>query len=138
MTGNGSAQCSTPPPHACYPGHPLLQPPTFAGLLRHLREQRPSFRTFSSGGGGGSGSSGGGGGGSGGGGGGGGFGLWVTYLALLEKQPVATKAVSAALLNGMGDAIAQTQFEEGPFDWKRCGIFTLLVRLVGGRVEGGC
>ncbi len=101
-------------------------------MLRRLREQRTCFRTFSSGGGGGGsgGSSGGGGGGGGGGGNGGsgGFGLWAAYLALLAKRPLATKAVTAALLNGLGDVIAQSQFEQGKdFDWKRCSIFTLLV-----------
>ena len=104
---------------------------TCAGMLRRLRSQRLLFRTFSSGGGGSGGSSGGGGGGGGGGGssGSGGFGLWGAYLALLSKRPLATKAVTAALLNGLGDVIAQRQFEQGKdFDWKRCSIFTLLVR----------
>ena len=103
-------------------------------MLRRLREQRPSFRTFSSSGGGGgsSGGSGGGGGGGGGGSGSGGFGLWAAYLGLLSKRPLATKAVTAALLNGLGDVIAQRQFEQGKeFDWKRCSIFTLLVRACG-------
>jgi hypothetical protein len=112
---------------------PPLLPPA-AGLFNRLREQRLCFRTFSSGGGsggaGGSGGSGGGGGGGSSGGGGGAFGgLWAGYLSLLEKQPVATKSITAALLNGVGDAIAQTQFEDGPFDWKRFGIFTFLVSL---------
>lgn len=100
-----------------------------AGLLRQLRQQRgrPTFRTFSSGGGGGGGAGGGGGGGGGDGGGGGG-GLWVAYLAVLEKQPLLTKALTAALLNGLGDAIAQSQFEKGGFNWKRFAIFTGLVR----------
>jgi hypothetical protein len=102
-------------------------------MVRRLRDQRPSFRTFSSGGGGSGGSSGGGGGGGGGGSGGsGGFGLWGAYLALLSKRPLTTKAVTAALLNGLGDVIAQRQFEQGKdFDWKRCSIFTLLVRSLG-------
>ncbi|KAI7844014.1 hypothetical protein COHA_002551 [Chlorella ohadii] len=103
-------------------------------MLRRLREQRTAFRTFSSGGGGSGGSSGGGGGGGGGSNGGsGGFGLWAAYLALLAKRPLATKAVTAALLNGLGDVIAQSQFEQGKdFDWKRCGIFTLLGLLLIG------
>lgn len=113
-----------------------------------------SFRTFSSGGsGGGGGLSSGGGGGDGGGGGG----LWAAYLALLHRKPVrfrdlcpmfpygyvnhrtlnliyskfvqvATKAVTAAILNGLGDVIAQFFFnEKGTFDFKRLGIFSLLV-----------
>ncbi len=39
-----------------------------------------------------------------------------------------TKAVSAAVLNGLGDIIAQLGFEKGhDFDWRRLGVFTLLV-----------
>ncbi|KAL4436140.1 hypothetical protein ABPG77_005588 [Micractinium sp. CCAP 211/92] len=103
-----------------------------SGLLRQLRQQRdrPAFRTFSSGGGGGTG--GGSSGGGGGGGGSGGGGLWVAYLALLEKQPLLTKALTAALLNGLGDAIAQSQFEKGGFNWKRFAIFTGLGLVVIG------
>ncbi|KAL4855073.1 PXMP2/4 family protein 2 [Chlorella vulgaris] len=103
-----------------------------AGMLRCLREQRVSFRTFSSGGGGGIGGGGSGGGSGGGGGGGGGSGgifgsLWAAYLGLLERKPLATKALTAALLNGLGDAIAQKKFEKTEtFDWKRFGIFTFL------------
>lgn len=109
--------------------HSLLH---YAGLLRRLHEQssRPTFRTFSSGGGGSGAGGGSGGGGGGGGGSGGGGGLWVAYLALLEKQPLLTKALTAALLNGLGDVIAQCQFEKGGFNWKRFAIFTGLVSRV--------
>ena len=40
---------------------------------------------------------------------------------------VATKAVTAAVLNGVGDVIAQIFLNEnGKFDWKRLGIFSAL------------
>ena len=41
-----------------------------------------------------------------------------------------TKAVTAGILNGFGDILAQISFsQEGQgFDWKRLGIFTFLVR----------
>lgn len=40
---------------------------------------------------------------------------------------IATKAVTAAALNALGDVLAQVAFGDGaPFDWKRLGIFTLL------------
>ena len=39
-----------------------------------------------------------------------------------------TKAVTAGILNGLGDAIAQLVFEKGAdFDWRRCAIFSFLV-----------
>lgn len=45
---------------------------------------------------------------------------------------VTTKAVTAALLNGLGDVVAQLLFEKGQsFDWKRLGIFSFLVGDVG-------
>ncbi|KAA6422462.1 MAG: Peroxisomal membrane MPV17 and related s (ISS) [Trebouxia sp. A1-2] len=75
------------------------------------------------GGGGGIASSGGGGGG----GGAGGGGLWPTYLRLLERSPLFTKAWTAGLLNGLGDAVSQKFVEKNDnFDFKRLGIFTLL------------
>ncbi|GAB4814665.1 hypothetical protein N2152v2_001711 [Parachlorella kessleri] len=75
----------------------------------------------------GAGGGGGGGGGSGKSGSGGGGGLWAAYLALLDRRPLATKAVSAAVLNGLGDIIAQLGFEKGhDFDWRRLGVFTFL------------
>eukprot|EP00887_Chlorella_sp_A99_P003864 scaffold11.g3864.t1 len=84
-----------------------------------------------SGGGGGKGGSGGSGGSGGGGGGGSGGGLpgglWAGYLALLDRQPLATKAITAAALNGLGDVIAQLQFEkDGAFNWRRLGVFAFL------------
>jgi hypothetical protein len=93
-----------------------------------------SFRTFSTGGGGGTaggGASGGGGGGGGGsgssGGSGGGGALWAGYLALLDRRPLATKAATAALLNALGDAVAQVFFADGaPFDLRRAASFAFL------------
>jgi hypothetical protein len=106
------------------------QPAKFNGALWpfpfHTTPKRlpASFRTFNSGSGGGGGASGGS---SGGGGGGGGFGsLWISYLALLDRKPVATKAITAAVLNGVGDVIAQLWLGEGSFDWKRLSIFSFL------------
>ena len=111
--------------------------------MSRLGEQlQVSFRTFSSGGGGAGGGVSSGGGGGGGGSSGGGS-LWAGYLALLERRPVATKAVTAALLNALGDVIAQAAFEKGdsPFNWRRLGVFAFLVGgWVGVRVwqtEGG-
>eukprot|EP00884_Botryococcus_braunii_P004181 jgi/Botrbrau1/13764/Bobra.0056s0020.1 len=89
------------------------------------------------GGGSGKGGTGSGGGRGGGGGGGGGAGgesaasgaasLWAAYLALLEKQPVATKAVTSAILNAAGDLIAQLLVEQrSSIDWKRLATFAFL------------
>lgn len=62
------------------------------------------------------------------------LGLWAAYLALLEKRPLATKAVTAALLNGLGDVLAQLLLEKGnSFSWRRLGVFTLLVSWRGVR-----
>ena len=48
---------------------------------------------------------------------------------------LATKAVTAAVLNGLGDIIAQLGFEKGrDFDWRRLGVFTFLV---GGHLPVG-
>lgn len=55
----------------------------------------------------------------------------LLHLPLPGLPQLATKAVSAGVLNGVGDAIAQLIFEkDGKFDWKRLGIFTFLVRPV--------
>ena len=69
---------------------------TFSSLINSFGSKRTptSFRMFSSGGGGG-GSAGGGGGG---GGGGGAGGLWVAYLALLERRPVRFSAQYLSLV----------------------------------------
>lgn len=65
--------------------------------------------------------------GGGGGGGAGGGGLWPTYLRLLERAPLFTKAWTAGLLNGLGDAVSQKFVEKNDdLDFKRLGIFTLL------------
>ncbi|KAK9906532.1 hypothetical protein WJX75_003389 [Coccomyxa subellipsoidea] len=98
-------------------------------MLAKVRSQQPSIRWSSTGGTGGGGSSAGGGGGGGGGGGdsGSGGGLWATYLRLLETQPVFTKAWSAALLNALGDVLAQLVVDKkDKLDYKRLGIFTIL------------
>ncbi|CAL5227837.1 g10868 [Coccomyxa viridis] len=99
---------------------------------------KASVRRFSSTSGGGSiggGSIGGGGRGGGGGGGGGGGesaggssgSLWSAYLGLLQSQPVLTKAWTAALLNALGDILAQKVVDKNEhLDMKRLGIFTLL------------
>lgn len=86
------------------------------------------LRQVSAGGGGGGGiAAGGGGGGGGGGDGGSGGGIWATYLRLLDSSPLLTKAWTAGLLNGLGDAVSQKFVEKhDSFDWKRFGIFTLL------------
>lgn len=111
--------------------------------------RRPNFKTFSSApeteaatGGGGKGrvNIGGGYGGNGGGGGGGGGssksggpnGWWASYLLLLERNPIATKSITAGVLNGIGDIIAQLQFGDGKLNWKRLGIFSFVgVGLIG-------
>ena len=82
--------------------------------------------TIDGAGGNGTGGKGGGGGGGGSGGGGGGEGgngrpqsgnifaaLWAAYLGSLESHPWATKIISAAVLNGLGDAICQIYFRRG-------------------------
>ncbi|CAL8462289.1 g1820 [Coccomyxa elongata] len=91
-------------------------------------QSQPSVRCSSGGGGSGGGSSGrGGGGGGGGGDSGSGGSLWATYLRLLETQPVWTKAWSAALLNAIGDVLAQLVVDKNEkLDYKRLGIFTIL------------
>ncbi|KAH9675131.1 peroxisomal membrane 22 kDa (Mpv17/PMP22) family protein [Citrus sinensis] len=49
------------------------------------------------------------------------------YLALLAKYPVATKAVTSALLTLIGDLICQLAVEQVPsLDLKRTSLFTLL------------
>lgn len=49
------------------------------------------------------------------------------YLALLAKYPVATKAVTSALLTLIGDLICQLAIEQVPsLDHKRTFLFTLL------------
>jgi hypothetical protein len=46
---------------------------------------------------------------------------------MLDTQPVLTKAWTAALLNALGDVLAQLYLEKNSkLDWKRLGIFTLL------------
>ncbi|KAF4359970.1 hypothetical protein F8388_004477 [Cannabis sativa] len=83
-------------------------------------------------GGSGDGHYGGGGEGSGGGGGGGGGGennwsFLSWYLGLLAKYPVATKAVTSALLTLVGDLICQIAIDQVPsLDLKRTFLFTLL------------
>jgi hypothetical protein len=54
--------------------------------------------------------------------------LWLMYLARLDSNPIATKALTAGALNGFGDILAQLTFndKDQSFDWKRLGIFTLL------------
>ncbi|EIE24165.1 hypothetical protein COCSUDRAFT_32993 [Coccomyxa subellipsoidea C-169] len=102
---------------------------TGQSVVAKVARLQPSIRCSSTGGSGGGGSSAGGGGGGGGGGGdsGSGGGLWATYLRLLETQPVFTKAWSAALLNALGDVLAQLVVDKNEkLDWKRLGIFTIL------------
>ncbi|KAM7258554.1 hypothetical protein ACFE04_014295 [Oxalis oulophora] len=55
------------------------------------------------------------------------------YLALLEKYPVLTKAVTSALLTFIGDLICQLVIDKAAaVDWKRTFVFTLLgLGLVG-------
>lgn len=49
------------------------------------------------------------------------------YLNLLEKYPVATKAVTSALLTFVGDLICQLAIDQAPsLDIKRTFLFTLL------------
>jgi len=50
---------------------------------------------------------------------------------LLDRKPIATKAITAALLNALGDIIAQLQFnhsreENKGLDYKRLGIFSFV------------
>jgi hypothetical protein len=40
---------------------------------------------------------------------------------------LATKAVTASVLNGVGDSIAQLGFETGPFNWKRLAVLSFVV-----------
>lgn len=88
-------------------------------------------RAFAGGSGGaGTSSGGGGGGGAGGGGaaaGGGGISFISWYLVLLDNHPVATKAISSALLTFLGDLFCQLVVEKHKtVDLKRIAIFTLL------------
>mmetsp|Transcript_43130 Transcript_43130/g.111820 ORF Transcript_43130/g.111820 Transcript_43130/m.111820 type:complete len:300 (-) Transcript_43130:234-1133(-) len=107
--------------------------------------RKPSFRPQSTAGGGGGRSDGGGGGGGGGSGGGGQAGgggaaaagiagLWAAYLKSLETNPVATKSISSALLNGFGDVMSQVFIEEHPFDWQRLLKFTSIGLVLVGPV----
>ncbi|KAK9818021.1 hypothetical protein WJX72_005807 [[Myrmecia] bisecta] len=105
-----------------------------AGAFRSYK--RPSVHAQASSGGGGATGGGSGLGGSGGGGGGSGSsgsgaggigGLWAAYLGLLTSKPVLTKAVTAGLLNGLGDVFSQKYVEKNStVDLKRTGIFTFL------------
>lgn len=96
-----------------------------AQLLRLPRTKTQISR--GTGGGGGKGGSGGGGGGGQGGGSSRGNNPWGTYLRFLETAPVTTKASTAALLNALGDLIAQKYVEQSSaVDWKRTGMFTFL------------
>lgn len=59
--------------------------------------------------------------------------VWAGYLALLHSHPMTTKSVTAGILNGVGDVIAQcTVDRDKPFDMKRLSIFTFVgVVMVG-------
>lgn len=55
---------------------------------------------------------------------------WIRSFHIHILIQVATKALTAGILNGFGDILAQVSFSENgqAFDWKRLGIFTFLVR----------
>lgn len=53
-------------------------------------------------------------------------GLWNAYLDALEKAPLLTKCLTCAVLNGVGDILSQTVFEDHPFDWGRLAKFMAL------------
>lgn len=55
-----------------------------------------------------------------------GGGLWNAYLQALEKAPLLTKALTCAVLNGVGDALSQLVFEDHPFQWGRFAKFVAL------------
>ena len=56
-------------------------------------------------------------------------GLWAAYTKSMENNPMATRMITSAALNGMGDIIGQTVFNEGEaFDWIRFVKFSGLVR----------
>ena len=60
---------------------------------------------------------------------GGGLGaLWAAYVKSMDRNPFATKVITSAAINGIGDVLGQSLFEKDkPFDWKRFGIFVFLV-----------
>eukprot|EP00899_Mesostigma_viride_P025935 jgi/Mesvir1/6526/Mv16790-RA.1 len=61
------------------------------------------------------------------------LGLWAAYLAALESSPLLTKSITSALLNLLGDLVAQLVIEtDKPFDLKRSAVTTTLgLGLVG-------
>ncbi|ESW34014.1 hypothetical protein PHAVU_001G116800 [Phaseolus vulgaris] len=106
--------------------------PSKPSLLRIRNSRLSSFSDGGNGGRGGGGSDGpkfGGSGGSDSGGGDGGekWSLLSWYLALLEKYPVAVKALTSALLNLIGDLICQLAIDQvQSLDFKRTFVFTFL------------
>lgn len=60
-------------------------------------------------------------------------GLWAAYTTLLAKKPLLTKSVTAGVLNGLGDVLAQVTVDKHrDFDFKRLAIFAFLgVAMIG-------
>jgi len=44
---------------------------------------------------------------------------WARYLRSLERKPLATKAITAGLLSGASDVVAQTLTASRPLNWRR-------------------
>ena len=55
--------------------------------------------------------------------------MWAAYMRALETHPTATKVITSASLNGVGDILGQLIFEKDKrFDFLRFAKFTFLVR----------
>jgi len=60
--------------------------------------------------------------------------LWTRYLDMLESQPMLTRCVTCALLNGLGDIFSQLVVEQQQLNAKRCATFTALGLLFVGPI----
>jgi len=52
--------------------------------------------------------------------------LWDHYLRMLEERPMPTKMVTAAVLSGTGDVVAQLMGASAPFALKRVSIIVIV------------